>query len=129
MGMVGAISVWDTWYDDMIWNTTSGEFESVDPAYFNTSPIYDTQYLDDMHNNTVTDGNTSIFGITDFGTLDIIEKAGMFFTILKAGRIDVILTGFGIPDWFASPVQILCDIIVIFGVVQFISGRSSKAMG
>jgi hypothetical protein len=100
---------------------------------FNPIQVYEIEEIDSEFSSGVTeiDGTLAEDDLqSDFDGWSMVFKTiGLFTTVLGVLVIPYnYLTDIGVNESFALAIQVIANLTVIWGVIQFMSGRSTKGM-
>lgn len=100
---------------------------------FNPVQVYELEEIDSEFSSGVTeiDGTLAEDDLqSDFDGWSMVFKTiGLFTTVLGVLVIPYnYLTDLGVNESFALAIQVIANLTVMWGVIQFLSGRSTKGM-
>lgn len=100
---------------------------------FNPVQVYTVDEIDSEFSSGVTeiDGTRAVDDLrSNFdGWAMVFKTIGLFTTVLGVLVIPYnYLTDLGVNASFALAVQVIANLTVVWGVIQFLSGRSTKGM-
>lgn len=108
----------------------SGIFQPVAVPDANTEQFNDSHLADGImklpDNGTISADDIST-GLDGWGMLiNTFGMVGMMFQVLVLPGF--FLSSIGVPSSFAWAIQIIVNVVTVWGLVQFVTGRSTKTM-
>lgn len=100
---------------------------------FDPVQVYEIDEVDNSFSNGITeiDGTASESDMRNEydGWTMIFKTVGTFITVLGALTIPYLyLVDVGVNSAFALAIQVIVNLTMLWGIIQFLSGRSTKGM-